>query len=177
LNVSTIFYAASKVCDVESERLEVSVNVTALPEALATENSGTLTALPNGGIYQWIFCDGTSIENATEPEYLVESLGSYAVIVEVEGCADTSECVEVLITDIQSLKDAPQVLVFPNPAKTELVIQCNNLQLWELYDATGKLVQSGNEQVIQRGNLKSGLYLLMLIRVDGTTSAKRIVWD
>jgi hypothetical protein len=177
LSVSTSFYAASKVCDVESERLEVSVNVTALPEALVTENSGTLTALPNGGIYQWIFCDGMSIKNATEQEYLVESLGSYAVVVEVEGCADTSECVEVLITDIQSLTDALQVNVFPNPAKTELVIQCHDLQHWALYDATGKLVQSGNEQVIQRGNLSSGLYLLVMSSKDGSTASKRIVWE
>ena len=177
LNASTSFYAASKVCDVESERLEVSVNVTALPEALVTENGGTLTALPDGGNYQWIFCDGTSIENATEPEYLVESLGSYAVVVAVEGCTDTSECVEVLITDIQSLTEAPQVFVFPNPAKTELIIQCNDLQHWALYDATGKLVQNGNEQVIQRNNLSSGLYLLVMSSKDGSTTSKRIVWE
>jgi len=38
-------------------------------------------------------------------------------------------------------------------------------------------VQSGNEQVIQRGNLNSGLYLLIASRIDGTSAGKRIVWD
>jgi len=39
------------------------------------------------------------------------------------------------------------------------------------------LVQNGKEQVIQRNNLSSGLYLLILSRMDGTTVAKRIVWE
>lgn len=177
LNVSSSFYAASKVCDVESERLEISVNVTALPEATVIENSGTLTALPNGGSYQWIFCDGAPIEDATAQEYLVESLGSYAVVANVAGCIDTSECVEVLITSNQIEDESPKVQVFPNPAQTQIFINWNELHHWFLYDATGKLVQNGNEQVIERNNLSSGLYLLIVSRIDGTSAPKRIVWE
>jgi hypothetical protein len=162
---------------VESERLEVSVNVTALPEASVTENGGTLTALPENASYQWIFCDGTNIENATLQEYLVESPGSYAVVAVVAGCADTSECVEVVITSNQLDEALRKIQVFPNPAQNQIFINWKDLHHWVLYDATGKLLQSGNEQVIQRNYLSSGLYLLVMSNKDGSTASKRIIWD
>jgi hypothetical protein len=177
LNATSSFYASSRVCNVESERLEVSVNVTALPDASVSENGGTLTALPENASYQWIFCDGNNIENATLQEYLVEAEGNYAVVAVVAGCSDTSECVEVLITSIEDSEDSIKTQVFPNPAQTQMFIKWKELHHWALYDATGKLVQSGNEQVIHRENLSNGLYLLVMSGKDGSTSSKRIVWD
>jgi hypothetical protein len=56
-------------------------------------NGGTLTALQTGATYQWYNCNNnTNIPGATSQSYVVPGNGSYAVIITVGACSDTSAC-------------------------------------------------------------------------------------
>ena len=174
---STSFYASSKVCNVESDRLEIPNSVSQLPIVSIVENGGTLAALPDGASYQWIFCDGTSIENATLQEYSVSSLGSYAVIAEVGGCADTSSCFDVLITSAIHIFDQSKLSVYPNPAHEELVIDFEEMQSWVLFDLTGRIVQKGRSQILKRGDLSDGIYWIRVNNTKGFSAVKKVIFD
>jgi hypothetical protein len=174
---STSYFVASRVCDTESERLEITVDVLPIPEALVIENGGTLIALPEEATYQWIFCDGDAIEGAVLQEYLVESPGSYAVVSNVSGCSDTSTCVDVLITSLESDNDYRTLRIFPNPAKDQIFIDSQEIQSWLLFDLMGRAVGAGNSSVLNRGDLPGGLYLLIVTKQKGEPEARPVLFQ
>jgi hypothetical protein len=174
---STSYFVASRVCDTESERLEITVDVLPIPEALVIENGGTLIALPEDATYQWIFCDGDAIEGAVSQEYLVESPGSYAVVSNVSGCSDTSACVDVLITSLESENDYRTLRIFPNPAKDQIFIDSQEIQSWLLFDLMGRAVGAGNSSVLNRGDLPGGLYLLIVTKQKGEPEARPVLFQ
>ncbi|MBL0315868.1 MAG: hypothetical protein IPP69_08850 [Flavobacteriales bacterium] len=58
-----------------------------------TQNGQTLTANESDGLYQWINCeDNSPIVGADEQLLQISANGSYAVIIEIGGCSDTSQC-------------------------------------------------------------------------------------
>ena len=74
-----------------------------------------------------------------------------------------------------------QVMVAPNPFETQLVVKATNgdLRAYDLLDVTGKLVRSGaitaNEEVIETGELKSGVYMLRLTAQNGAKKTFKVV--
>ncbi len=60
----------------------------------------TITFQPrqDSAAYQWMDCTlNTLIPGAVEQSYFPTSSGSYAVIVTLNGCVDTSDCVELIV--------------------------------------------------------------------------------
>ena len=74
-----------------------------------------------------------------------------------------------------------QVMVAPNPFETQLVVKATNgdLRAYDLLDVTGKLVRSGaitaDEEVIETGELKSGVYMLRLTAQNGAKKTFKVV--
>lgn len=64
-----------------------------------------------------------------------------------------------------------QVRVFPNPVKDRLFIDAQDLQLrtYKLFDAQGKLINSGrvNRPVLEMAGLQEGVYLLQIFTEQG----------
>jgi hypothetical protein len=60
------------------------------------QNGATLTADASGALYQWIDCKGNTIlQGETNRTFTATSNGDFAVIIEENGCIETSDCFNV----------------------------------------------------------------------------------
>ena len=145
-------------------------------EAGVTQVEATLTASPSSGLYQWVDCNQNyaSIAGETSETFTALVSGLYAVVVNINGCADTSDCVDVLIVGLEDPEDLQSALVYPNPLKDKLFVRLHqSVPELELYitDAQGKEVMSGQYSDASLIELDldqpSGIYFLTLISQGG----------
>ena len=136
-----------------------------------------LTAAPAGAqSYQWLL-GGNAISGATQGTFQPVQSGDYSVIVQFNGCADTSSQQFVLVTQTAGRAGEPNRRIYPNPVSRELNITGEGLQEIRLRDAMGKtlLIQKGKDQDSQKldvSELPNGLYHLELQFRDGIRKQK-----
>jgi hypothetical protein len=119
----------------------------------------------SGANYQWIDCSGfTNIPGATDSSYTPIANGFYAVIISLDSCVVTSNCVEINTVNIKEKTNT--ISFFPNPNEGSLFINLENNIIQELtiFDITGKkrLSFKGNNQSIMEINfdLPNGIYIV-----------------
>jgi hypothetical protein len=129
-----------------------------------------LTALPAGADgYQWWNCGTSStLPGQISTTFTPTTNGSYAVIVALNGCTDTSACVPVGNVSLDE-GEPTALVIYPQPATTELLWQFTDAQALSvrtvvLRDLRGAAVaeqraQSGENRLNVRG-LPAGLYVL-----------------
>lgn len=84
----------------------VSVNV---------DSIGLLANVPTG-TYQWWDCDlDSAVAGANFQSFTPSTTGNYAVILTQNGCSDTSDCVNFLMTDVEAVQPAKNINLYPNP--------------------------------------------------------------
>lgn len=90
---------------------EIDTAVTATGDTLTSDEA------TSGTTYQWIDCsDNSAIAGATDQEFIPDTSGSYAVVVTVNGCTDTSSCHSVTVSGIGIREQQPNtVQAYPNP--------------------------------------------------------------
>lgn len=89
-----------------------------------TQSGATLTsAATSPSTYQWINCaTNTPINGATSQSYTATANGSYAVIVTLGSCSDTSACRPVTGIGINEANSTNSLSVYPNPAKDKITV-------------------------------------------------------
>jgi uncharacterized delta-60 repeat protein len=125
-----------------------------------------------GVTYQWIECSGTPVIMAgnTAQQFIPQTSGSYAVIVNEGGCADTSICIPVTISTIGVFK-APEyrtLNVYPNPTTGSLNINLPRSQMQSavtITDLLGHMVMPpfytyARTATLDLHPLKPGIYLI-----------------
>ena len=119
---------------------------------------------PSNAQYQWVNCNQNYIEiiGATNPTYSAIANGSYAVVVEQNGCSDTSACFEVTTVGIEKTGNS-FFQIFPNPASNEVFIQADVLLgKVEILDLAGRIILSAtsiaNQLTINTTEISSGFY-------------------
>lgn len=142
-----------------------------------------LTAVQNGVDYQWIDCNaGNSfVLGADQQSYTpTEIAGSYAVIVSLGNCADTSNCFLIDQTGLDELDNA-QITLFPNPFTNEVTIKWEELKVdfVEMTDAFGRIVSKNtvtntNSFNLSAENSSVGIYFVRLIGENGTYTRRLI---
>jgi len=129
-----------------------------------TQNDILLTADQNGADYQWIDCSNMqAIFGATDQSYTAIANGSYAVVITMNTCSDTSDCYSVTTLDMEELTKQTQWSVFPNPASEYFSIQTLNDGVFEIFDFSGKLIATyyftpGSYMIGEK--LSPGLYFI-----------------
>ena len=84
--------------------LELTVNTV---NTAMTLNGDTFTAEESNATYQWIDCaTNTAIDSATAQTFVPSVNGSYAVVVTVSSCSDTSDCIEINNLSVSDLSTA-----------------------------------------------------------------------
>ncbi len=134
--------------------------------AEATLNGTTLTATNTEGNFSFLDCDSNNLVSIEAGSYIPSETGNYALIVELNGCQDTSECFHIVITDVAEINLENQITLFPNPGNDGLNVQSThslkNAEL-KITDSNGRLVfsknsLSGKNFVFELSDLPVGIY-------------------
>jgi hypothetical protein len=133
--------------------------------------------------YQWIDCvDSSSISGEISQSFTPIINGDYAVIIDDNGCIDTSDCYLVSSVSITEGNFAKSIKAFPNPVTDILDINLGQTVdeiRFELFDINSKLIRSKkysskSELKINMSDLESGIYLVKL-HSEGNSTILRIV--
>ena len=144
---------------------------------LTTSVSGNvITATSATATYQWIDCDNGNviIPGETGQTYTALSSGNFAVIItEAGSCSDTSACVNVSVTGIDS--NFEQIVsVYPNPSNGLFTLSINNVVanqiVISILDIQGKIVfaetdkniSADYKKQINLSDLAKGIYYVKI---------------
>lgn len=163
----------------------ITTNLTvADPIDISVSLSGiTLTASESGiGItYQWINCaDETPITGATSQTFTPDVDGDYAVIIENNGCLDTTDCYTVAGVGLND-NSTVEFSIYPNPTNGIVNIIFSHLtdSDIEVYNATGSLVFSTKVQdtnmEIDLSYLTPGMYHILIVGEHKVSTQKLII--
>lgn len=136
-----------------------------------TQAGAVLSANQSGASYQWLNCLTTApITGATGQSYTVTATGDYAVLVDYNGCSDTSDCYFVSTVGIIENDFGNELLLYPNPTSGDFSIDMGGVYQTikiNIADLNGKVIQSKTYYKSQILNLKldgpAGMYVLMII--------------
>jgi Secretion system C-terminal sorting domain len=126
----------------------------------------TFTAMQANATYQWLKCDhplSNAIAGATSQSYTAPGIGTYAVVVTIGSCVDTSACVTTELTGINNLENK-FINIYPNPSSGIFTIEATEngtaivTDLYGKIIADFKLLKGDNKMDLQ--NLASGIYFL-----------------
>ncbi|MEO9532000.1 MAG: T9SS type A sorting domain-containing protein [Crocinitomicaceae bacterium] len=138
---------------------------------LITYSNGILTAnQQTGASYQWFNCSDLSpIANATFNEFQPVSNGDYAVITNINGCADTSDCFTISDVSIQESSFESQFTIYPNPNSGEFKINLGHTLdevTITITDLSGKVLKSEsyfNQEIIDMNFVAvEGVYYVLV---------------
>ncbi|MCB9163608.1 MAG: T9SS type A sorting domain-containing protein [Flavobacteriales bacterium] len=113
----------------------------------------TLIAAETDANYQWLDCNGDPIPAATAQSFEPEVTGSYAVMLERDGCSITSACQLIVITGI------PELNATWNGGA---LLLSANVERIAVYDTQGRLVHSAAGARIAPFGLATGIYTIQL---------------
>lgn len=144
----------------------IDVSTTLGPSGVEiTANNG------NGDNYQWIDCStGDTIANATNQTYIASTNGSYAVIINEDGCIDTSACAMIISAGLDDL--AMAFTIYPNPTlggsfTIKVDVEIDQI---ELMDALGRLVsvlEVTSDRLVDVSSVDMGNYFVKITTMDG----------
>ena len=174
--MDSVTLTAANGCD---SLVIMTLTVTRINTDVEIENT-TIQVSQADAEYQWINCETNEwIENATEQEFTPETSGSYACIITLNGCTDTTDCVDVTvgIDDIDIISS----VCYPNPTSGLCTLQIPMMGSWNwsspemrVYDANGRLVMTrrveGETTQFDLSTFAPGIYLIRLIN-DGQVQA------
>lgn len=139
-------------------------------------NSQMLMVSESADQYQWIDCaTNLPLIGDTNRMFLPNTAGSYAVIVTINNCSDTSACFNVINVGLSSEK-LECLKVYPNPTDGKLRINfSHSINEVRLFNYRGQLVLKPTVDIneIDLSQLERGLYLLQ-IETDKGTIVKKI---
>ena len=156
---------------------------------LADSASNILRANVSGAQgYQW-YKDYQPVANATESSYQALTDGTYFVVVSNEGCASTSNLINITagpITGLEENEFTQSISLSPNPSATQSVLKMNNTEFGpyriRITDNQGKVLEilKGEktskklevELPIQK--LADGLYLVK-IQINKNEAVKKLL--
>ena len=91
----------------------------------------------------------------------------------------------VIVTGVAEIKQNSKISVSPNPIVDQAIITIQSGEMitnWKIYDLSGQLVsvsenQPGSKNELQRGNLRSGMYILKIYTKAGIAGSLKIVMN
>ncbi len=118
--------------------------------------------------YQWIKCDGSIIQGATDSTFTPEENGQYAVIITENNCTDTSNCFPISTLNVGT-ESQTFLEIYPNPSQGQFTVKkMDDAQRtpFVIRDAQGRLIKTGElvkqTSVIDVSTAKPGVYFLIM---------------
>ena len=142
---------------------------------------GVITVYQLGATYQWIDCHtGLPIDGEVNQFLFPESSGSYACIINIDGCSDTTDCVEYVDDLGFNEHDLIEVFIHPNPTNGHVSIQ-TEMNQYELNvtDIRGQIVLRkkvhSSDAELDLFYLENGVYFLNFLTENGTQTERLII--
>lgn len=140
-------------------------------DVAVSQNGGTLSADQTGATYQWVDCDNSNapIANETNQDFTPSASGNYAVEITINGCTETSDCLNMIVTGITEA-NAAELNIFPIPTTQLLNVVCSeDVQALHVYAVSGQLLATyaQNTKAIDVSGLSAGMYLLVVQTENG----------
>ncbi len=164
--------------DGATSTLAITVNPIPATPAITLSGNTLLSDAQAGN--QWYDQSG-SINGAINQSYSAIVDGDYFTIVTLLGCSsDTSNIINVFLTDIEDLPLHNEIKIYPNPVLDELTIEIegnNQKQNFEILNANGQVVFRGeiNEKTtVQTSKFTSGVFFIKLAN-SKTYEFKKII--
>lgn len=103
--------------------ITIDLTITSIDTAV-TSTDPTLTSTMNGATYQWLDCDDnySPIPGETSQSFTASVNGLYAVVVDLNGCIDTSDCHQITHVGIVEEDVGGTFNVFPNPTSGSITL-------------------------------------------------------
>ncbi len=178
----TLNFVSVNGCD---SIVDLNLTVNTIPNNGVSQSGPTLSSLAAAPTsYQWVNCPGyTLISGANSQTYTALVSGNYAVIVNNGGCADTSDCFNVVISGIknENLLQS-QLKVSPNPFNDIITISFKNMKKeveFNITSATGQLLKKEKltnveNSTIDVANFAKGVYFIN-IKADGQQATIKLL--
>lgn len=162
--------------------IKLSLDIIAIDPQVVSADYAGLQAVDSLSSYQWWDCDSNKIVTGATDQIFYPTLnGNYSVIIERQGCLDSSECHFIGNVGIERV-DEVLFEVYPNPTESSVFVEISkssNNSMIELFDARGNLVMKKEVGSLSKIELtlpaEAGLYLLRLKEAGGKSSYKRII--
>jgi hypothetical protein len=137
-------------------------------------NAPYLVSAAQNVTYQWYDCNSQAvILGETNVNFLPSNNGSYAVIIEKDGCSDTSNCFNLV--NFGQIELTENVIVYPNPVSETIRIQYEGEIQTELVNSIGQKVLSTNKKEFDVFHLQRGLYTVVLVTGNGSVHVRKLV--
>lgn len=147
------------------------------------QNGNTLTSNQSGGTYQWIDClTNTFIPGANAQSFTPSVNGIYSVLIFNNFCYDTSDCINITLTNTIDVANKPNLSIYPNPF-SDYTILTNSLYYKNghirMVNALGEEVYAiyvfdNQKIIIDRKQLSNGMYFL-LATFDGIQYTEKLI--
>ena len=159
----------SNNCD---STVTINITIAGSIDTSTTISNDTITSNATAGAsYQWIDCSNNNdlIIGETNQSFTAMVNGSYAVVVTVGNCSDTSACVDMTTIGIDERVVVKEVEIYPNPTsgifnvELEKIVETSSIIV---YDMLGELVVK--KEKIKKNNLidltnhPKGVYLVQI---------------
>lgn len=156
------YYVSQFLNGCESSKTIIRVDV--VPDTRVTVEYRTLKALSGRAKYQWVDCNNNylPLPNDTLQTYKPTRSGSFAVILNDNGCIDTSVCNFIIPVGNEEIA-YNFINIFPNPAENKINVLLNHFADIEIYSLQGKLIQihsNHDSYEIDITDFKPGLYII-----------------
>ena len=157
----------------------VTTNLTVLAglDVSITTNGNVITANGGGALYQWLDCTlNTPIAGQTNQSFTATANGSYAVIVTIGNCSDTSICQPIIITGIDNAAKNIPVEIYPNPSTGIVNMELSSSQQVVIFNGIGQVIYTAilntGKHVIDLQKEPAGLYTVQLLGNNTTQRFK-----
>jgi hypothetical protein len=135
----------------------------------------------SGDSYQWIDCNNGNVPvgNGTNQNYIATANGSYAVIINQEGCIDTSACVTIAAVGIDDIVKE-NFNIYPNPVvdgtfTVSFEGEIKNIELQDLQGRIIKVLHSTSTGQVNVGDLARGKYFVRVTTATNQVLVKSII--
>jgi hypothetical protein len=183
LTSSTSYFVQDSTC-LASDLVEVVVNVNQNPNVTTGLSGETITVAQTSASYMWLECGPTSGSYTSIPSensqfFIATANGQYAVMVNLFGCIDTSECVTISTIGLKELNNEIIFTVSPNPNNGSFSIKSTIEGTYYLVNGLGQKIQMielnySNNFSIKMDSLHNGVYFIV-DDINGFVSDLKIV--
>lgn len=187
ISTSTTFYVSAFQKGCSSARKEVLARINKMPDVTVKVEGFKIKAVNQyTATYQWMNCNTSKIiQGATDSSYTAPAVpGRYAVIITLNTCKDTSDCVPILTSGLNENSEANQqpLSVFPNPSRDVITVRSINAGTFIIVNQLGQTIQSlqlngSNNYSATIEGLKNGMYIIMGTGTQEEVRQKVIIAD